>query len=61
MKRCPLCGSEMLQVDTHIVELSYKIVGNQRGSTVVKYEKPSPDNLLKSKRVCLNCKYTESL
>lgn len=59
MKRCPICGSEMLQVDTHVVELSYHIVGEKRGSTVVNYEKPSPENLIKSKRVCCNCKHTE--
>lgn len=51
----------MLQVDTHIVELSYKIVNEKRGASAVKYEKPSPDNLIKSKRVCQNCGYTENM
>jgi len=31
MKRCPVCNSEMIIEDTHIITVKYKIVGDKRG------------------------------
>lgn len=57
MKRCPMCNSEMIIVDEHIITVKYKVVNGERG----KYgsaEKPNSTNRISSKLVCQNCRHT---
>lgn len=57
MKRCPICNSEMIIVDTHIITIKYKVVNDKRGRYGVA-EKPNDTNKISSKLVCQNCQHT---
>jgi ribosomal protein S27AE len=58
MKRCPRCNSEMIIIDTHKIEVKYKIVNGCRSKNPI-VEKYSENNKLSSRVVCQNCQYTE--
>jgi len=57
MKRCPVCNSEMIIEDTHIITVKYKIVGDKRGKNPT-VEKPNETNKISSKMICQNCKHS---
>lgn len=58
MLRCPNCGAEIVYEDTYIIGVRYKIVGNKKGKTVIKQDKPNPTNFIRSRLVCLGCRAT---
>ena len=55
MLRCPKCNAEIVFEDRYLITVRYKIVGNKKGKTVVKQDKPNPTNFINSQLKCLGC------